>query len=142
MNLEERFWAKVEKTDTCWNWTAQLISGGYGHFRVGSKKILAHRFSYRLLKGSLDPSLTIDHLCRNRKCVNPDHLEQVTMRVNILRGKGITARLARQTHCKRGHELSKENTYIKKNGARECRICSRESKRKYKLKMKDSSFNY
>lgn len=118
----QRFWNNVEKSNNCWIWTASLNNYGYGEFRFNKKLVLAHRFSYEISKGFIPKDLTIDHLCRNRVCVNPEHLECVSMKVNILRGIGIAAVNARKTHCKRGHEFTKENTYIIKTG-RECRIC-------------------
>jgi hypothetical protein len=84
-----RFMAKVEKAgDGCWNWTAALTSVGYGNFMFPDGNVLAHRWSYvNIGGGTLVSGLVIDHLCRNRRCVNPEHLEQVTQRVNILRGE-------------------------------------------------------
>src|SRR3954468_18429534 len=82
-NSAERFWAKVEKTAECWNWTGYTLSSGYGRFRgrrAGNdtaSKVLAHRFSYELLIGPIPPGLVLDHLCRNTSCVNPAHLEPV-----------------------------------------------------------------
>lgn len=124
-----RFWAKVEKTDGCWNWTAALSVGGYGRFNVetvfGRQRLVqAHRFSYELLIGPIPKGLQIDHLCRNRKCVNPTHLEPVTIRENILRGEGFSATNAVATHCLRGHVLAGENMRrVNGDGSRRCRQC-------------------
>jgi len=136
LDLLERFWKKVEKTDSCWNWTAYTIRG-YGQFRYDGKGVYAHRFSYELLKGKIPDGLTLDHLCRNRKCVNPDHLEPVTNKENILRGEGITAKSARQTHCKNGHEFTLENTIRRKDqpNNRICKICNSERSKKYKKRL-------
>lgn len=101
MTIEERFWAKVTKTKKCW--LVKASSGGYGKFNVGAKTYLAHRFAYQLLKGDIPKGLTLDHLCRIRNCVNPEHLEPVTQQTNTLRGVGITARNAKKTTCHRGH---------------------------------------
>lgn len=88
--LEERiairFWAKVTKTDTCWLWTAVTLPNGYGLVTINKRKIYVHRWSYEATKGPIPDGLVIDHLCRVRNCVNPDHLEAVTNQVNILRG--------------------------------------------------------
>jgi hypothetical protein len=120
-----RFWQKLEKTDSCWLWTAGLFTDGYGLFWDGKKTVGAHRFSYELLVGVIPIGLVLDHLCRVRSCVNPAHLEPVTHRENILRGDGIAARRARQTHCVRGHELIGENIdrVSTRPSARHCRTC-------------------
>lgn len=124
--LEERFWAKVHKTPTCWNWTG-ASNRGYGYIGLGPGKgqDVAHRVAYRLLVGPIPDGLTIDHLCRNRGCVNPDHMEPVTTKVNVLRGVGRTARQARQTHCKRGHPFDLFNTYYNNRGNRSCKACGK-----------------
>lgn len=121
-STEDRFWAKVEKTSDCWIWKGAKHGRGYGNF-FASGYVLAHRFSYELARGPIPPGLTIDHLCRNRLCVNPDHLEAVTMRVNLLRGVGPSAVAARKTHCPRGHEYAGLNIYWTKDGRRKCRTC-------------------
>jgi len=126
----ERFWNKVEITNSCWNWIGATLYG-YGYFNNKGKTTLAHRFIYKTLIGEMPINLQIDHLCRNRKCVNPDHLELVTARVNTLRSEAITAKNARKTHCKRGHEFTLENTYNHPDGSRQCRICRRLAKKKY-----------
>ena len=135
---EARFWAKVNKTETCWLWTGWK-SEGYGRFFIGSRTdgtcrdILAHRFAYELLVGNIPKELQIDHLCRIRACVNPMHMEPVTQQVNILRGQGYSARAARVTHCPQGHPYDLLNTFIDKGrqGGRHCRICGRGYARAY-----------
>ena len=107
--------------DGCWEWLGST-STGYGCFRRG----YAHRYSYELHKGAIPDGLQIDHLCRNRLCVNPDHLEAVTVRVNVLRGVSRVAANARQSHCIRGHEFTPENTRRRANGSRACRECGRQ----------------
>jgi hypothetical protein len=131
--LSERFWSRVDKTPTCWNWRGRLNSYGYGTFyaddsrRKAERKVMAHRVMYRHLVGPIPPGLTIDHLCRNHRCVNPAHLEVVTARENILRGSGPSARAAKATHCPKGHPYDRENTALRNHGRhRVCRICERE----------------
>jgi hypothetical protein len=84
--LEDRFWDKVDKTQNCWLWLGHLNEDGYGKFKNGQKCVLAHRFALVLAGIVLKPDLEVDHLCRNRACVNPDHLEQVTHHENVKRG--------------------------------------------------------
>lgn len=133
---ELRFWPKVQKTPECWIWTAAKNTDGYGRFLGDGRVVQAHRFAYEMLRGPIPDGLHLDHLCRVVACVNPDHLEPVTVRANLLRGNTSTARRAAQTHCIHGHEFTPENTYIKPNGCRRCRECSRESDRRYHLRKK------
>lgn len=84
--LADRFWSKVEKTDGCWNWTGALNGDGYGSFRVGAGTVKAHGFTWELANGPVPAGLELDHVCRNRACVRPDHLEAVTHIVNVHRG--------------------------------------------------------
>ena len=133
--LYQRFWAKVNKTDTCWLWTASTI-GGYGAIYAGErlgKNLLAHRVAYEMLVGPIPEGLYLDHLCRVTLCVNPNHLEPVTQRENVLRGESFMAKRARQTECLLGHPLSGANLYTYPNGNRRCKICRNESlKRLYR----------
>ncbi len=133
--LEDRFWEKVrgDSPDECWEWTASTTGTGYGQLMFPDRRLRkAHRIAYELVIGVIPPGLTLDHLCRNRKCVNPAHLEPVTHRENILRGEGLGATKARQTHCKRGHPLSGDNLYVppKRPRQRHCRACADALKRK------------
>lgn len=105
MDIAERFWSRVNKTPTCWLWTGYLDRGGYGTIRVPGKRFKVHRFAYEMLASRIPEGYEIDHLCRIRHCVNPEHLEPVTRKENVLRGESPSAKAARQTHCIRGHEL-------------------------------------
>jgi hypothetical protein len=121
-SVERRIRGKVEVAD-CWVWTGHRFKAGYGALRVGSRQLVAHRWVYEELVGPVPDGLELDHLCRNRACVNPDHLEPVSHLTNVRRGvagKWIAAR----SHCPSGHEYSGENTY-EAGGRRHCRECSR-----------------
>lgn len=123
---ETRFWSKVRKGPDCWDWLAGQDGDGYGVFTIPAGRLeRVHRLAYRLLVGPIPAGLTLDHLCRNRACVNPDHLEPVTNRVNVLRGVGPTARFAARTHCSRGHLLSRDNLRME-GTVRRCRACDKE----------------
>lgn len=123
-NHIERFWDSVQY-GSCWKWQGPKTTSGYGNFSIGSKKhIQAHRWAYEFCVAPIPEGLQLDHLCRVRLCVNPDHLEPVTCRENLLRGEGWGGINARKTHCKRGHEFTSENTYTPKAGGRVCRTCN------------------
>jgi hypothetical protein len=106
----------------CWFWEGSTHAAGYGCY--GAR--LAHRLSYEAFIGPIPDGLTLDHLCRNRRCVNPRHLEPVTIAENVLRGESLPARNARKTHCPKGHPYDESNTYISpRTGWRQCRACQR-----------------
>jgi hypothetical protein len=122
----KRFMSKVsiDPVSGCWNWTASKTHGGYGRWVIRKgKSMAAHRFAYIVNNGEVDVDLDMDHLCRNRGCVNPEHLEPVTRKENLYRGNTLTASRAAQTHCKRGHELAGDNLEILRNGTRRCKTC-------------------
>ena len=136
MNTIQRFETKFDKVNGCWEWKGWKAGGtGYGMFDeiIDGKhyKRRAHRFSYELYVVPIPKGLDIDHLCKNRICVNPDHLEPVTRRENLMRGEtNVAAINANKTKCPRGHDYNEENTYRYANGDRRCRVCGREDKLK------------
>jgi hypothetical protein len=129
MPLENQFWSKVEISGDCWFWRGARNWAGYGVFKFGKTNTPAHRVAYRLIKGQIPKGKTLDHLCRNRGCVNPDHLEPATMRENLLRSEEtLASRNLAKTHCAHGHPLSGGNLLERtKNGhpIRICRECNR-----------------
>lgn len=109
----------------CHEWTGRIDRYGYGQFRPGGRhtsKVGAHRWAYEEFVGAIPAGLQVDHLCRNRKCVNPEHLEAVTPRENVLRSLNPPALNARKTHCAKGHPFSAENTSTYGN-RRVCKAC-------------------
>ena len=128
---EDRFWAKVNKTDTCWLWKASVSGYGYGQFKVAGKMLKAHRYSYALKYGEIKNNLTVDHLCRNILCVNPEHMELVTSSENTKRARAVRPL---KTHCVKGHKFDEANTYYYKNGHRGCRTCGKLSARTARAK--------
>ena len=132
MNILERFWSKVEKTDNCWNWKG--ASGGrYGRFNIGDRKMVqTHRFAYELTKGQIPEDKVIDHLCKNIKCCNPDHLDIVTQKENIMRSNNHVAKRALSRYCIRNHPLFGKNLLLNpKDGRRLCRECYKIRKKKW-----------
>lgn len=117
----------------CWDWVGALNADGYGLATVAPgvrRSRQAHRIMYQKLVGPIPEGLQLDHLCRNRKCVNPGHLEPVTAMENTHRGTGLTAQNARKTHCKKGHAFDITNTHAysdKGKRGRRCRACGRKS---------------
>lgn len=147
----QRFHSKVDRSggpNACWPFTDAPAGNGCGYLGVGGRKgrkIQAHQIAYELARGPIPAGHDIDHVCHNkdescaggntcphRRCVNDAHLEAVTHRVNLLRGKTVAARNAAVTHCRRGHMYDEANTRITPRRTRECRACDREEFRKNK----------
>src|ERR1035437_2335049 len=117
----EEFWDRVDASGDCWLWVGAKSPNGYGRW---GDNLYAHRVAWENLVGSIADGLHMDHLCRVRLCVNPDHLETVAQRINTLRGYSLSAQEARQTRCKRGHEFTSANTGTQgASGRRYCRAC-------------------
>lgn len=120
------FWDKVCKTDSCWEWMACRFPLGYGLAWWDGRNRLAHVVSYELSFGPVPEGLELDHLCRNRSCVRPDHLEPVTHKTNVRRG----LLFKNATHCPHGHPYDEKNTYTSRFGHKYCRTCRRDLSRK------------
>lgn len=121
-----RFLVKLtEQPNGCWQWTGAISDTGYGSFSFGGRVGGAHRAAYQMFRGPIPRGLVLDHLCRNRGCVNPSHLEPVTQRENVIvRGFAPASIVVRTNRCKRGHEFTPENTYRRPDsGHRMCRAC-------------------
>ncbi len=119
----------IESTG-CWEWTGD-IHLGYGRLMIKRKHYQAHRLSYEIFKGKIPDGLELGHLCRNRSCCNPEHLEAVTRSINLRRGHNYNRD---KTHCKQGHPYSGKNLLIRKDGTRRCRICIKLTRCKFNLK--------
>lgn len=113
----------------CWLWPSIFRNSGYGRVKVGGRGCVAHRVVYEQVRGKIHEGLQLDHLCRVRSCVNPDHLEPVTPRENQRRGKTFTKEKYAMTHCINGHELRGANLFIRANGSRRCQKCEKERQR-------------
>ena len=129
--LIDRLNARINKTDTCWVWTGKVDKTGYGSFgmREGTKSRTrsAHKILYEVLVGEIPTGMQLDHLCKVTLCVNPEHLEIVTPRENIMRSNGLAAVNAQKTHCSNGHEFTEDNIYVppKRLNRRYCRKCQK-----------------
>lgn len=95
---------------------------------------MAHRLAYSDIHGEIPKPLVVDHLCRNRRCVNPDHMEVVDIRTNVMRGEGAGAKHSRKTHCQHGHELSGDNLRINNVGHRVCKRCQAKTQAAYEAR--------
>ena len=135
--ISERLWRRVDKNgplalelgSNCWLWLGCKNNGGYGQI-IGKKNkrpfaYKVHRIAYEIVKGPIPSNLTLDHLCRVRHCVNPDHLEVVSLVENVMRGNGVGVKNSHKTHCPKGHPLVEGNVYMHLDGGKQCKICTK-----------------
>lgn len=134
-SAEERFWTRVDVGGVCWEWTRGHDQHGYGNFYFEGRDVRAHRWAYEFLVGPIPEGRELDHLCRNPPCVNPDHLEPVTRRVNTTRGARPHMHAAKM-HCPQGHPYDEVNTYRSPSRPTEriCRSCQRIRMRDYYIR--------
>lgn len=125
MTVADRLAARTTVDESgCWIISGVTDRNSYGRIKTDGRDLMAHRVAYELHVGPIPPGLVIDHICRNRACVNPDHLEPVTFRTNVLRGVGPTAVNANKVLCNRGHDLA-DAYVIPSTGSRQCRLCQK-----------------
>jgi hypothetical protein len=138
MDLSDKFWEKIAKRENgCWLWIGSLSNAGYGRFdggaafRAAHKTRIAHRLAFMAIKGAIPEGLTLDHLCRNRACVNPDHLDPCPIGENVRRSPVWNGN---KTHCPAGHQYTNDNVKVSSRGERCCKTCrnqqARDSKRR------------
>jgi hypothetical protein len=141
--LPEMVWRHIQvNTETgCWEWTGRLNHAGYARARAVTNGPMwrIHRLTYVTFVGAIPEGLTIDHLCRVRKCVNPAHLEAVSQRENALRGDTVNAINLAKTHCPQGHPYDDANTYVCPKGRRNCRTCTRRQKREWEQRKRKAA---
>lgn len=128
--FEQRFWAHVDKTETCWLWTGSLFPTGYGQIKVDGKTSLAHRISWSLVTGAM-PDGPLHHSCGIKRCVNPDHLHLHDRKSHAAEHKrlGNASGHGHETHCPAGHAYDETNTYRDRKGSRHCKRCTRDRQR-------------
>jgi hypothetical protein len=138
----QHFFSKITVNENlCWVWNGELDIGGYGSVRINGVLMATHRVMYLLEHKSIPEGKELDHLCRNRLCCNPSHLEAVTHRENMLRGQNPSAENAKKSLCKRGHKLEGSNLLPRSDGGRDCRICSRIRGKKFRDNRRDKKTN-
>lgn len=128
----ERFWPKVAVEGDCIVWMAATNNIGYPVFWMIDHQVYAHRWIYEQCVGRIPDDFEVDHLCRNKRCVAPDHLEAVPQQVNNMRSRSKSAVFARATHCVNGHPFDTANTYMRRTGGRMCRECMKLRMRRYR----------
>lgn len=142
-NTPEKLLAPYSGADmgACWPWHGSIAANGYGKLTIKKKHLLAHRVAYEHFKGAIPEGLVIDHLCRNKCCVNPDHLEAVQSRENTLRAHDAPATInIWKTVCDHGHPLTDDNVYIRRRGhrvERHCKTCRAEATARWQAKRRN-----
>jgi HNH endonuclease len=126
----ETFWGKVDKAFDCWMWRGAHFNSGYARVKFHGRDTVAHLIAWELTNGPVPAGLELDHLCRNRGCVNPAHLEPVTHRENEVRGNTVIRNNALKIVCHKGHPLSGDNLFVRNDGRRRCRACERATQKK------------
>lgn len=134
----EDFLSKIfAQEDGCWMWINKPHHTGYGTYSIKGSDYQAHRVSYSLFVGEINPKFVIDHKCKNKRCVNPDHLRQVTQKVNSTENSNsVCAKAKAKSFCVNGHEFSNENTRLT-SSRRRCRACDREKSKNYRDRKKE-----
>ena len=130
------FFRRVMPTSLCWEWQGELGATGYAYHMWKHTKYLAHRFIYEKLVGPIPPGFEIHHMCTNRKCVNPCHLVPKIHKDHL---SGWSLENSKRKHCVNGHPFTKKNTYIRKNGSRQCILCLRIRTARYLARRKANS---
>ncbi len=134
LSLEKSFEVRTLKSESCWEWTGSKDQYGYGRIRFNKVNMLAHRISFKIHKGEIPENLVIDHICRNRGCVNPEHLRAVTKSINSKENTAsFTALNLLKTACPHGHKYTGNNLLVS-GKKRYCRTCSRGRSLKYYFK--------
>lgn len=126
--VAERILSNIENWKDCWNWKG-TVSKDYAVMKLHSRQVRVHRLIYELLVAPIPKGYVVDHVCKNKKCINPNHLQPVTSKENTLRGTSIPAINSKKTHCKRGHSLEGGNLLKGQGNHRRCKLCKRENKK-------------
>ncbi len=127
MNIKQlnSFEKNIDIMEECWLWIGNKLKTGYGYFWHNGKTEMSHRVSYEHWNGNIPDGTEIHHKCHNRSCVNPQHLEVLTHRENLMESETVSTINIRKIHCLNGHKFTPDNTYTRKSGGRECKACKK-----------------